>query len=159
MRGPAFDDAIERLARGAGSRRRALVLAAAALAPAALTPSLPTTAHSSRQKQRCKKRGGAYLTNGQCHCAMSCKTPATVELHCHGDQSCWCEETVDGKGYCGLLGTFTVCVSDDDCPAGEICIIERGCTDCAGPCTTVADCVSGCACLRGTCQTTLCAAP
>jgi hypothetical protein len=159
MQGLRFDDLIERLS-GVRLRRRALALTAAALAAAAPLPKRPAAAKPNRKKQRCKKRKGAFLAKGECHCTVSCTTPALTEFHCHGDANCFCSETLAGKGACMLLGRFSGCESSADCPAGQTCIMERDCNGgCGGSCDSSATCGTNCACIRGVCQPTLCAAP
>ncbi|HET7093058.1 MAG TPA: hypothetical protein VFI22_06265 [Thermomicrobiales bacterium] len=153
MREPRFDDLVQRFSRDVGSRRRALALAAALLGAATAAPIRVEAA--SRKKKRCRKRGGHFLRKGECRCAST-----GAAQFCHGETNCYCWETVAGKGFCGLLGEFSGCEADADCPAGQTCVVERGTTACDESCLIVADCGGGnCGCISGECLPTLCAAP
>lgn len=154
MRGSSFDDAVKGLSTRARSRRRALTLVATALLGATTIAQSRTEAGANPKKKRCKKCGGSFVRHGECRCAS-----ATTAHHCRGETSCYCWETIAGNGFCGLLGTFSGCVADAGCPAGETCVMERGAPGCDGNCETSADCGANCGCIRGKFQPTLCAAP
>jgi hypothetical protein len=158
MHGQFFDDLAKGLGDGTVSRGRAIKLVGAAFL-ATMVPSLVPREALAITKKKCHKKGGAYLAKGDCHCAATCNTPATVELHCHSNTSCFCAETVNSTGFCGLLGTFSGCSTSTDCPTGQTCVVERGCTSSGGICTSSAQCPMNYGCVKGRCQATLCAAP
>ena len=155
-----FDTLIRGLHGRSGTRRRALALAGAALA-AAVAPS-PEGA-GAITKRRCRKRGGVFLTHGECHCGENCLS--TAQFTCHGNSNCTCRETAERRGFCsGETGnTGDGCSSSAACPSGLKCVVIRGCGGFGGESCTVAtvgtDCPGGAGCIGGQCWPTVCMDP
>jgi hypothetical protein len=154
-----FDRVAKQLGERSGSRRRALQVVGATLAGAGLLPAVFPEAAAGGARKRCRRKGGFYLAKGNCHCTKTCGTSIS-DFHCHQNSECYCSETIGGTGFCGLLGTFTACTSDEQCPAGERCIVRLDCTASGGACESPVDCGGpNDVCVRGQCMHTLCAAP
>jgi hypothetical protein len=160
-----FDDLARGLDDGTISRRRALKLAGGALLATVVPPLFPREAEArNRAKRRCRRRGGIYLSRGTCHCAITCDF-ASDQFTCQSDPGCTCFMTVTGRGFCAKgTGRTAVCSSSADCEPSlnEVCVVNPGCADSGGTCTTSAQCQSSnpnYACVNGTCQLTACASP
>jgi len=163
-----FDNLTRRLFSRGGSRRTLLRLAGTLAVPG--LPALGSPSARASAKKTCRrKKHGVYLAKGDCHCGFTCKAPDSDNFHCHSNTDCYCYETVAGTGFCGLLGTFSGCSSDTDCPTGQTCVVHRhcplsggGCENCpgdGGSCTDSTQCPVNDACLDGRCWPTLCSAP
>jgi hypothetical protein len=100
------------------SRRRAMQSVLGGTVLAAVPPTLmPRSAAAGRKaKKRCRKRGGVYLDKGTCHCASH-----GCDLTCHGNPSCHCYQTTEGRGFCAGIGSTGNCTTTNDCEAGEAC--------------------------------------
>ena len=160
-----FDDLARGLDNGTISRRRALKLAGGALL-AAVAPSLfPREAEAlNRAKRRCRRKGGIYFRKGECHCARTCTSQASLVFNCHGSLSCGCFETVEGTSFCG--GTTSSdfgCSSTSQCSfSGYKCVVHGGCSPGGQSCNTQQDCHNiqpYLACINGICQSTNCVSP
>ena len=162
-----FDDLARGLDQGTISRRRALKLAGGALL-ASVVPSLfPREAEARHRRCRapckCRRRGGRYLSTGECHCVSVCGPGGLQD--CNGNISCLCVEKTDGSGgFCGdkVWGFRASDCARLGCSGSQTCVVFRGCTD-AGvgqPCQPpLSGCPSGLGCLNGTCQNIGCMAP
>jgi hypothetical protein len=156
-----FDDLAKGLDDGSISRGRALKLVGALLLGSALMPFFPRQAQAITRK-KCRKRGGVYLTTGECHCASPCTGPY---FHCGSSTSnCSCYGTVEGTGFCGgVIGSDYGCTSSSQCSQiGWKCVIRYGCSDAGQSCTTHQDCHNikpYLACVNGICQSTNCGNP
>ena len=151
--GHPFDELARGLADGTISRRQALKLSGAFALGAALMPLFPRTAHalSSRQRRRCRQRGGTVCnpTGVQVCCprGTTCGTTSTCPCAgvcggfirgCEGDSNCACALTTRGSSLC--VGNFFCnparrCDRNADCPSGSVCIVDSCCpTSGAGVC-------------------------
>ena len=157
-----FDDLAKGLDEGTISRGRALKLAGGALLAVVVPTLFPREAEAlNKAKRRCRRRGGTYLSKGECHCATHC----SHTISCNGTSSCSCVEKADGSGgFCanstqGFTGTD--CVTNP-CQSGQTCIVIRGCSfpGVGGFCDSVSGCPNtSLGCIKGTCQFTACASP
>jgi hypothetical protein len=159
-----FDDLARGLDEGTLSRRRPLKLAGGALVAVVLPSLFPREAEAvNRAKRRCRRKGGVYLTKGNCRCAITC--PFTSDkFTCHSNPNCVCMQTLTGSGFCAdnSSNLATGCSSNAGCPVGKECLFNPGCTGSGGSCTTEAQCKAinqFYACVNGTCQFTGCASP
>ncbi len=159
-----FDELAKGLDDGTLSRRRALKLAGGALLAAVVPTAFSREAEAAnRAKRRCRRRGGVYVSRGDCRCAITCP-PNYDEFTCHSNPDCSCIKTVTGRGFCAHITAqhLAGCSTSANCPAGEECVVIPGCPGSGGTCTTSADCSAaglGFACVNGTCQFTGCHSP
>jgi hypothetical protein len=149
-----FDALARSLARTHSRRSLPRILGGGALAGAMLPALLPLSVEADAKK-RCRRKAGAFLSRGDCRCAYKC--PSAAIFPCHGNESCSCGETVEGKGFCTFsLVPNTICVSSAECPTGTKCVF----TNCTGAsCTTSTDCPAQFLCKRGICQQGVCYTP
>ena len=159
-----FDDLARELDAGTISRRRALKLAGGALLGVVVPTLFPREAEAlNKAKRRCRRKGGTYLSSGNCHCAITCSF-SSDQFPCHSNPRCTCTQTVTGSGFCSGGDRATGCSSDAECTAslGEVCVVNPGCPGSGVSCTDSAQCRlinSNYACVNGTCQLTGCATP
>jgi hypothetical protein len=152
-----FDDLAKALSSGAGSRRRVLRVVGTALVGAPLLALAPRSAAGSGKK-RCRRKGGTYVSKGECHCAEACNSNA--DFTCGGSATCHCNETVEGRGLCLSQVTFgSACAVSSECPPDTFCVRVRNCDESGGSCTATTQCPPGNACLNGRCQRTWCLGP
>ena len=151
-----FDTLTRGLLDLGGSRRTLLRLAGVLAVPAVYAADASSAGASARK--RCRRNHGISLSKGDCHCGYTSASTDPYRFHCHDNTDCFCYETAVGKGFCGLLGTFTACSSDSDCPAEQTCIVYRNDSNAGGSCTDSSQCPTGYGCVKSVCQTTLCAA-
>ena len=152
-----FDDLSRGLNDGTISRRQALKLLGAALLGSALMPLFPRQAEAITTS-KCQKKGGKFLSTGNCRCAFTCFADET-KFHCHSNKHCTCWEKVDGTGFCGRNSSQARgfgCPTEIDCPTGYTCVVNPGCAGSGTSCNTDTDCPSPYSCLDGTCQSTTC---
>jgi hypothetical protein len=161
-----FDDLAKGLDDGTISRRRALKLAGGALLAAVVPTFFPREAEAiNRAKRRCRRKGGVYRAGGNCHCTRHCSSDIEKNFTCQNNASCLCLETVEGRGFCAdaTAATNPGCTSSAQCSQqGHMCVIQRGCPDGGGSCTSNTQCQSispAFACINGTCQHTSCFPP
>jgi hypothetical protein len=157
-----FDDLAKRLGVSRVPRRRALKSLGATAFVVGVLPLLPKQAEALSRtfRRRCRSVGGVPLRKGECHCAETCSAPNSALFVCHSNNSCYCEETVAGKGFCADFSTGAAkygCSTNADCPSGTVCLLPRGCP--GNSCTSSGDCPSNYACIKGTCQETRCYPP
>ena len=100
MDGQFFDDLAKGLSDGHVSRRRALKLVGAALLATTVPSLFPKPAYASARK-RCRRKGGSYLSKGNCHCAWKCGADAQ-QFTCGGNPNCTCFKDASGRGVCGI---------------------------------------------------------
>lgn len=166
MREQLFDDLAKGLDDGTISRRRALQLAGGALLAAVVPALFPREAEAiNRAKRRCRRRGGVYLSRGNCRCAITCPF-AGDKFTCHSNPNCVCFKSLTGSGFCAdnLNALPSGCSSNAECTEVERpeCVVNPGCTGSGGSCTSDAQCQATnqfFACINGTCQFTACAPP
>jgi hypothetical protein len=155
-----FDSLAKALSDGAGSRRRVLQVAGAALVGAPLLALFPDSASGSGKK-RCKKKHGVYLRSGECNCAVTWRkgTQAPWKFRCENTDGCGCYQTVDGSGFCAkweVVDSHHGCESDAVCDPGEVCTVLRGYSSGAS-CDDTTPCDNPrFGCINGTCQYTSC---
>jgi hypothetical protein len=161
-----FDDLARGLDEGTISRGRALKLAGGALLGAVVPSLFPREAEAiSRARRRCRRKGGVYLSHGDCHCTLHCNSDTSKNFSCNDNQSCPCLEAVEGRGFCsaGGQGTNFGCTSSGQCSEpGRVCVVVRSCPGSGASCTSDAQCkaiASSLACINGTCQQTSCFLP
>jgi hypothetical protein len=149
-----FDTLARALTRIRSRRSLARVLGGSVLAGTLGAALLPRQAEADAKK-RCRRKGGALLSHGNCRCAYKC--PSTENFPCLGDESCMCGETTEGKGFCsGQLITGSTCLSSSQCESGTKCVF----LNCTGTgCTTSTDCPADYACKRGLCRQGVCFGP
>jgi hypothetical protein len=161
MHDALFDGLTRRLSLTISRRRTVQSLAALA---GALAPSLvPEASEASRAKKHCLKRGGLWAGKGDpaspCHCAYNCANDHA--FNCHGDTTCLCRKTVEGRGYCAQGFPGAACTTSSQCGADHACILEpvEGCCGTAG-CLNSTQCIADpCRiCIKGTCHQTACMA-
>lgn len=158
-----FDDLAKALSTGAGSRRRVLQVAAAAIIGTPLLTLFPDSA-AGIGKKRCRQKHGAYLTSGECNCAVTWRkgTQAPHKFRCENTDGCACYKTAAGSGFCAkwdVVDSHQGCESDAECDAGEACTVLPGYSSgasCSGT-TPCADPQFGC--INGACQYTSCRPP
>ena len=152
-------DSLVRTLSASVSRKRALKIISGVVALAA--PSLlPGSAEAGRRAmRRCRRKGGVYLSRGECRCAVKCGS--TDRFTCRGEASCFCGETIEGPGAC--LATEPLrpgaCTASSECPTDAKCVLHRGCSESGGTCTDPTDCPADNACINGLCKRTFCYRP
>ena len=151
-----FDGLAKALRTGAGSRRRVLQVAGAALVGAPLLALFPDSAVGIGKK-RCKQKHGKYLTSGACQCAVRRYKgdQAYWKFPCSDTAGCSCFAAIDGGGVCARYNVSANnqgCESDAVCDSGSRCTVLS-----AGSCSDQSPCSdSQFDCVNGTCQFTTC---
>jgi hypothetical protein len=125
-----FED-LDELAMGLAendiSRRQAIKWASYSVLGAALSSMgfvESAEALTRRQRRRCRRKGGAILEKGNCHCAIKCDAPDLNNFTCQNDPDCACFQTTGGRGFCARLAscnTLQKCSSSSECPSGFKC--------------------------------------
>jgi hypothetical protein len=158
-----FDDLAKGLGDGTITRGRALRLVGGALLAVAVPSLFPRPAVASAKK-KCHKKGGVFLSKGDCHCGAQCGKSPLPKFICHNNTGCTCFERADGTG--GLCtdtsqGFGAVpCSTDADCSSspGTVCVVWPNCGS-GDTCSPSAPCQGSDGCVNGTCQRTLCLSP
>jgi hypothetical protein len=138
-----FED-LDELARGLAendvSRRQAIRWAGYSVLGAALSSmgfAETAEALTSRQRRRCRRKGGTPLERGECHCAFNCPENFS-RFECENDPECACGETTEDRGVCARIaiscGGLTQCSSSGQCPSGHKCIRDTCCNAGAPTC-------------------------
>jgi hypothetical protein len=153
-----FDSLVRTLSAGVSRKQALKIIGGVVVLAAPLL--LPGSAEAaSRARRRCRQKGGAYLSQGECRCAVKCGS--TDRFSCRGEASCFCGESVEGPGAC--LATEPVsslaCTASSQCPTDAICVLRRDCPGTGGVCSGSGDCLATDACLNGRCQRTACFDP
>ena len=148
-------DTLARALTSIRSRRNFARLLGGSVIAGAVVPGLLPRRAEANAKTRCRHSGGVFLSRGNCRCASKC--PSTAIFACHGSTTCYCGETVEGRGFCGgpLIDPGR-CTASTGCPSGAKCVFEA-CSDTS--CTTATDCPEDQLCKRGTCQYAFCRVP
>ena len=127
-----FED-LDELARGLAengiSRRQAIKWAGYSVLGAALSSigfAESAEALTRRQRRRCRRKGGALLEKGNCHCAIKCDAPDLNNFTCQNNRNCACFQTTVGRGFCASLNVSCLelpsCSRDSQCPSGWKCV-------------------------------------
>jgi hypothetical protein len=155
-----FDDLARVLSTGAGSRRRLLQVAGAAVVGAPLLALFPSSA-AGIGKKRCRRKHGTYLRSGECNCAVTWHkgTQAPHKFTCEDTDGCACYKTADGSGFCAkwnVIATGQGCESNAVCGPGAACTVLPGYSTGAS-CDEATPCARPeFGCINGTCQYTSC---
>jgi hypothetical protein len=162
MDGKRFDRLTAAWGGRVGRRSALRGAAAAALAGLLAAPGLAPPEASAGPRRRCRDKHGVFLPSGTCHCATRCSTLQT-DFPCHGNENCFCGETLTGKGFCAGIGLVNSngCSLEvgNECPPGFTCLVNRGCYGKhTRECTTTDNCRAGDACVNGRCEQTSCVA-
>jgi len=149
-----FDTLARVLSTTRSRRNLARVLGGSVLAGAVIPALFPRQVEADA-RTRCRRKGGAFLSRGNCRCAYKC--PSSANFPCLGDESCMCGETTEGRGFCtGQLIANSTCLSSAQCSTGTKCVF----LNCTGTgCTTSTDCPADYACKRGLCRQGVCFGP
>lgn len=155
-----FDAMARALIMTRSRRSLARLLGGGVLAGAVVHGLVPEVAAIRRSRKRCRRKGGVYLEQGQCHCAPGCDTSDFEKFPCQNTPGCVCMKSAAGKGFCAAVVQKPFpCSTDADCEPGATCVVTPGCPDTGGSCTTSADCADPLGCVKGRCQATTCTRP
>jgi hypothetical protein len=138
------------------SRKGALKIIGGVVTLAATSLLQGSAAAGTRARRRCRRKGGTYLSRGECRCAVACGT--TDPFACRGEASCFCGETVEGSGACLATEPLSIgaCSTSIGCPMDAKCVLHRDCPESGGLCEDLTECPANNACIDGRCQRTFC---